>query len=325
MTAAARPVLVVAEQLDAAADMVVDQLNQREVPVIRFDAAGFPTTISLTATHQPDAGGWSGVLDDGRRAARLDDVRAVYWRRPARPRIDDRVPEPYYTWAADQADAALLNLLATLPVRWLNNPHLDRIASHKPQQLVAAARCGLTVPRSIITNDPAAARAFAKHADAPVICKPVLGGRLDTGQGRPLMVATHPVGPDCIDDTVATTAHYFQERIPKAFEVRLIAVGGRLFAATLHAHSEQAATDWRTDTTHLTYGTTTVPDQVAAGVHRFLASYRLAFAAFDFAVTPAGEWVFFENNPAGTWAWVESHTGLPIAAAHADYLQGATA
>jgi hypothetical protein len=47
------------------------------------------------------------------------------------------------------------------------------------------------------------------------------------------------------------------------------------------------------------------------------------FGAFDFAVTPEGEWVFFENNPAGTWGWVENRTGLPIAAAHADHLAGA--
>ncbi|MER5880675.1 ATP-grasp ribosomal peptide maturase [Streptomyces sp. NPDC001910] len=323
MSRAARPVLVVAEQLDAAADMVVDQLNQRDVPVMRFDVAEFPQQITLTGSHQPKDPGWTGLIDDGRRTARLEEVRAVYWRRPARPRIADTVPEPYATWAQNQADAAMLNLLAALPgVPWINNPHHDRIAAHKPQQLVAATRSGLSVPRSIITNNPAAARAFAKEVDGPLICKPILGGRLDVGDERRLMVATHRVDPGDLDDSITTTAHYFQEDIPKEYEVRLIAVGGQLFGGKLTTTSEAAGTDWRTDYDHIEYDTVDVPAHIATAVRRFLASYGIVFGAFDFAVTPAGQWVFFENNPCGTWGWVENRTGLPIAAAHANYLTG---
>ncbi|MFD4588271.1 ATP-grasp ribosomal peptide maturase [Streptomyces sp. NPDC058434] len=326
MSTAARPVLVVAEQLDAAADMVVDQLNQRDVPVMRFDVVQFPQQLTLTGTHMPQAPSWEGIIDDGRRTARLEEVRAVYWRRPARPQIAESVPGPYATWAQNQADAAILNLLAALPgVPWLNNPHADRVAAHKPQQLVAATRCGMTVPRSIITNSPDAARTFAKDVGGPLICKPILGGRLDVGGERRLMVATHCVDPADFDDSIRTTAHYFQEDIPKAYEVRLIAVGGRVFGGKLTTTSEAAGTDWRTDYDHIEYDTVDVPDTIATAVRRFLASYGIAFGAFDFAVTPADKWVFFENNPAGTWGWVENRTGLPIAAAHAEYLMGATA
>ncbi|MEE4490315.1 ATP-grasp ribosomal peptide maturase [Streptomyces sp. BE230] len=317
--------LVVAERLDASADMVVDQLNRRSVPVMRFDSADFPQNISLAADHRPTAPGWEGVLSDERRSVRLGDVRAVYYRRPGRPVIADTVAEPYTTWAQNQADAAMLNLLSALPVRWINNPHHDRIAAHKPQQLVAAARAGLRVPRSIITNDPAAARSFARTVNGPLICKPVLGGRLNTGAERQLMVATHRVDPASFDDGIRLTAHYFQEDVPKKYEVRLVYVDGRMFAGTLLGTSDKARTDWRTDYEHIEYGTAEVPSDVAAAVRRFMASYGIVFGSFDFAVTPDDDWVFFENNPAGTWSWVENRTGLPIAAAHADYLQGNTA
>ena len=209
-------------------------------------------------------------------------------------------------------------------VPWLNNPHTDRPASPKPQQLTVAARYGLTVPRSLVTNDPDAARRFAETG-GPLICKPLLGGRLDVGEGRPLMVATHRVDPKDFDDSIRTTAHYFQEDIPKAYEVRLVAVGQKVFGGKLITTSEAAGTDWRTDYDHVEYDTVDVPDDVAAAVRRVLAYFGIAFGALDFAVTPAGEWVFFEANPAGTWAWVENRTGLPIAAAHADYLMGDTA
>jgi ATP-grasp ribosomal peptide maturase len=317
-----RPVLVVAEQLDASADMVVDELNQRGVPVMRFDSAAFPQELTLAVAHRAESEGWRGVIDDGHRSVRVENVRAVYYRRPGHPVIAEQVPEPYATWAQNQADAALLNVLSALPVRWINNPHMDRLASHKPQQLATAVRSGLRVPRSIITNDPRAARDFACAINAPLICKPVLGGRLDVGGERTLMVPTHPLDPADIDDSLSLTAHYIQEAIPKAYEVRLTVVDGDAFACTLRATTARARTDWRTDPDGLTIGTTRTPDAVLAAVRRYLDSCRLSFGAFDFAVTPAGEWVFFECNPSGTWAWVESETGLAIAAAHADYLQG---
>lgn len=317
-----RPVLVVAEQLDASADMVVDKLNQRGVPVMRFDSAAFPQALTLAVSHRAESEGWRGVIDDGYRPVRVEDVRAVYYRRPGRPIVAEHVPEPYATWAQNQADAALLNVLSALPVRWINNPHLDRLASHKPQQLVMAVRSGLRVPRSIITNEPQAARDFASGINAPLICKPILGGRLNGGTERALMVPTHPLDPADIDDSLSLTAHYIQEAIPKAYEVRLTVVDGEPFACTISTTTTKARTDWRTDPDGLTTGTTRTPDAVLSAVRRYLDSYRLTFGAFDFAVTPAGEWVFFECNPSGTWAWVESETGLPIAAAHAAYLQG---
>ncbi|MET7640671.1 MvdC/MvdD family ATP grasp protein [Streptomyces sp. NPDC005438] len=316
--------LVVAERLDASADMVVDELNQRHVPVMRFDSGEFPQAVVLTASHEANRAGWRGVIDNGRRSVRLEEVRSVYYRRPGPPVIPQDVPEPYATWARHQADAALLNVMAALPVRWLNNPHQDRLASHKPQQLVHATQAGLRVPRSIITNDPQAALGFAADINGPLICKPVLGGRLDTGTQRPLMVATHVLDPSEIDESLRLTAHYLQEAIPKAYEVRLTVVDGEPFACTITSTTAKAQTDWRTDPDGLSFATTRAPDGVVAAVRRFMATYGMAFGAFDFAVTPTGEWVFFECNPAGTWAWVEHRTGLPIAAAHADYLRGTT-
>ncbi|WP_380228528.1 hypothetical protein [Kitasatospora misakiensis] len=81
--------------------------------------------------------------------------------------------------------------------------------------------------------------------------------------------------------------------------------------------------DWRSDYDALEYEPVSIPDDVAAAVRRFMARYQLNYGAFDFAVTPAGDWVFFECNPAGQWQFVAAATKLPIAEAHASLLQGA--
>lgn len=52
----------------------------------------------------------------------------------------------------------------------------------------------------------------------------------------------------------------------------------------------------------------------------YLDSFGLLFGAFDFSVTPNGEWWFLECNPNGAWAWIEDRVQLPIANALADLL-----
>ncbi|WP_241827171.1 ATP-grasp ribosomal peptide maturase [Streptomyces graminilatus] len=306
------PVLVVTKELDPAADLVVDELAIRHVPVMRFDMGNFPSSVSLSAEHA--SAPWAGTLADEYRSVRLEEVRAVYYRRPRLPAVSDELHEPHRTWANEQALAGLLGTLYALPVTWVNRPDVDGIASHKPGQLPVAAAHGLRTPRSLITTDPGAAREFCRKVGGPVICKPLMGGPLEYPDGRRTGVPTTLIDPGTIDDTVSLTAHLFQEWIPKSHEVRLTVVGTDMFAAEIHAGSDASRVDWRSDYGALTYDVCEVPDDVRAGVLGWLAHFRLDFGAFDFAVTPTGDWVMFECNPSGEWSWIQHRTGLPIAA-----------
>ncbi len=91
------PVLVVTRELDPAADLVVDELAIRRVPVMRFDMGDFPLAMSLSVEHHD--GPWTGVLADEYRSVRLEEVRAVYYRRPRLPAVFDGLAEPHRTWA----------------------------------------------------------------------------------------------------------------------------------------------------------------------------------------------------------------------------------
>ncbi|MEV0262542.1 ATP-grasp ribosomal peptide maturase [Streptomyces sp. NPDC050617] len=305
------PVLVVTKELDPAADLVVDELTTRGVPVMRFDMGDFPRAMSLSVEH--GAAPWAGVLADAYRSVRLEEVRAVYYRRPRLPAVSGELREPHHTWANEQALAGLLGMVYALPVTWVNRPDVDGIASHKPGQLPIAAAHGLRTPRSLITTDPEAARKFCQAVGGPVICKPLMGGPLEYPDGRRTGVPTTLIDPDTIDDSVSLTAHLFQEWVPKSHEVRLTVVGTDVFAAEIHAGSDTARVDWRTDYDALAYDVCEVPDDVRAGVLGWLEHFRLGFGAFDFAVTPCGDWVMFECNPSGEWSWIQNRTGLPIA------------
>jgi ATP-grasp ribosomal peptide maturase len=317
-------VLVLAEELDPTADLVVHELTERRVPVLRFDLADFPRHITLAAEHRGTTAGWRGRLTTTARAAQLEHVRAVYYRRPGLPQPDPRVPDAYRDWAVSQALIGMVQVLSSLPVTWMHHPDVYRAAAHKPGQLAAATAAGLTVPRTLITNSLTEARAWAAAIGGPLITKPVTAAPIRTPGGQPMMLPTRRFEPDDLDEGIETTAHMLQEWIPKAHEVRLTAVGHRMFPVAIHAGSPAAAVDWRSDYDALRYEPTDLPTEVEAGVRRFMDHYGLNFGAFDFAVTPAGRWVFFECNPAGQWQFIAAATGLPIASAHADLLQGET-
>jgi hypothetical protein len=148
-------VLVLTERLDPTADLVVTELTDRGVPVVRFDTADFPTRLAVSATFD---GRWTGTLRTGSRELRLERVL---------PEGLDAVDR---AWAGLEARVGLGGLLATIPT-WLNHPSRIGSAEYKPGQLVAAAAAGLTTPRSLLTNEPAQARRFAATHEA-VVYKP---------------------------------------------------------------------------------------------------------------------------------------------------------
>ncbi|WP_438487760.1 hypothetical protein [Streptomyces sp. S186] len=216
----------------------------------------------------------------------------------------------------------MVQVLSSLPVTWLHHPDVYRASAHKPGQLAAATRAGLRVPRSLVTNSLACAQNWGARVGGDLVCKPIASASLDVFDGEPMMLPTRRVALADLDDSLELTAHYLQEWIPKAYEVRLTVVGNRLFPVAIHAGSDAARVDWRTDYDSLEYEPVSIPDDVAQGVRRFLTGYGLNYGALDFAVTPHGEWVFFECNPAGQWQFIAAATKLPIAEAHAELLEG---
>ncbi len=204
---------------------------------------------------------------------------------------------------------------------WVNHPSANARAAYKPHQLAAATRCGLTVPRTLITNDPQVARRFAASCPDGAVYKTLDGAPAVDGWTH----FTTPVTADQITDGVAATAHLFQERVPKAFEVRLTVVGEEFFAARIDAHSDITRQDWRRDYDALTFAPIQTPTQVRANVARLMAQLDLHYGALDLIVTPDGEWVFLEVNPNGQFGFAEQRAGLPIASAIADHLMDADA
>lgn len=319
----AAPILIIAAADDWPTDRVVTELRRRGAEVFRMDTADFPQRLSLTGRIDQEAD-WAGGLSTEHRAVDLARVGAVYYRAPGAFRFPDGLSGPEERFAASQARAGLGGILSTLKCRWMNHPASVARAEYKPVQLAEARNCGLLVPPTLITNRPQDVLDFA-DAVGDVVCKPIASPVLIEDGLLKSVYTKHLKRADLHDlRGVDTTAHLFQGWVDKKHEVRLTVVGDRMFAAAIHAESDAAHEDWRSDYGSLTYSRTSVPTPVAVGMRLLMRRLGLRYGAADFVVGPGGGWTFLEVNPCGQWDWIQGATDLPIAEAIAHDLEGAT-
>lgn len=309
------PVLVVTEPDDVTASMVIAELNRRRVPVVRFNPADIGDALHVSARFGAGAPPVSGSLRTSSRAAALEQVRAVYWRRPVWPRFPHLEP-PDARFAAAQVRYGLGGILHALTeCRYVNHPLRNYAAEHKPLQLATATRMGFTVPPTLISNDLGEIRSFVRD-HGPVVYKALRWTAYHDSDGQGLTTWTEPVDPAELDESVKVVPHLFQSRVDKAADVRVVVVGGRVFAVRI----DSELLDWRRDYGALTYRVIDLPTQTAEGLVRFLRHFGLASGSFDLALGRDGTLHWLELNPNGQWGWLEDAAGLPLAAAFADLL-----
>ncbi|NEA41461.1 ATP-grasp ribosomal peptide maturase [Streptomyces sp. SID11385] len=308
-------VLVATEVEDATADMVIAQLNRRNVPVVRFDPADFENnTLGLSARFGTCSAPVAGRVRTPSRVLDLTRVRAVYWRRPRWPTYKG-LGQGDARYAAAHVRYGLGGVLYALdgPL-WVNHPLREGAADYKPAQLALARRLGLDVPPTLVTNDPDEARAFITEHEQ-VIHKTLRSTPYER-DGVQLAGWADPVTAEEIDDSLRSAPHLFQARVRKAADVRVLVVGRRLFAVRI----DSGLLDWRRDYSALTYTTIDLPPALAAALRAFLECCGLESGSFDLTLDAEGRYQFLELNPNGQWGWLEGATGLPLSAAFADFL-----
>lgn len=309
-------VLILAAEFDVSADQMILALRNRGVPVCRVDTAWFPTRLRLDA--QLREGRWRGWLRTPGRDIELEGLRSVWYRSPTTFQFAPELSGAERHHAFLEAKYGLGGVLSSLPVLWVNHPARAAAAS-KPVQLAAAARCGLAVPETLITNEPEAVRRFAQSG--ATVTK-MLGTNHIAEEDTRKITFTRLLGDDDLADLrgINVTTHQFQRWVPKQYDARVIAIGGRLFAFAIHASNATSYIDFRDDYDALSYEPIELPAEISGRITQFLDAMGLVYGALDFVVSPEGSYAFLECNAGGQFGWLEARTGAPLTDTLADLL-----
>lgn len=304
-------------------DRVAEELSRRGVRALRVDTDGFPAELELTSSLGP--AGDEVVLRTAAGEVRGEDVRSVWLRRLVAPRLDESLEPAWRESCVRESRAALegfLDGLRAAGCRFINPAGAEQ-AGNKLRQLRLALAQGLEVPRTLVTNDAGRVRSFFSQVGGRMVAKMQTPLTQSMAGGQPF-VYTSAIGPEHLEELeeLRHSPMVFQERIDKAYELRVAVVGERCFAGSIDAsRSAEGQVDWRRSRPdEVRWQKGELPQDVAGRLVHLVAALGLVYGAADFIVTPEGRHIFLEVNPGGEWGMLEKDLGLPIAAALADAL-----
>jgi len=229
--------------------------------------------------------------------------------------------------ALRQCDRCLSDLIAGLDgpdVFWVNPLECDNTSNLKMYQLRRAERAGLTIPDTLVSNDPDEIREFIARCGGKAIHKLLQNAVWKSkNDEKTFGCYTTPITCDDLpkDAALRLSPGIFQPLLKKQFEARVACFGEYLMALQIDSQSDdRARIDWRAGQRFIDMKPYILPEAIAQGIRRFLRSTRFTFAALDFIVTPDGEHIFLEANPNGQFLWMEDRTEMPVLNVFSDYL-----
>ena len=303
-------------------DLVAEALARRGVRAVRFNTDLFPSSVRLSARAGDERD--AQLFTETGEQISVAEVRAVWARKIWSPRMADDLDERYRSMCIGESAAALEGFLDALHnARWVNDLERQRAAENKQRQLRLAARAGLRVPRTLVTNDPAAARQFFTETDGQTVAKLLRPLEVSMDAVQPFVYTSRVCEEDLANaETLRHSPMVFQELIPKAYELRVAFVAGEVFAGAIDASGTlHGQVDWRrVAREECRWRSAILPIEVARGLRALMSDLGLVFGSVDLICTPSGEYVFLEVNPGGEWGMLERDLELPISQAIANAL-----
>ncbi|MEM8805470.1 MAG: MvdD family ATP-grasp ribosomal peptide maturase [Cyanobacteria bacterium P01_G01_bin.38] len=302
---------------------VMQAIDEQGGTAFRFNTDEFPTEVQLELACSRHAE--AGLLTSEQGSLDLGKVTAVWYRRI---RIGQKIPS---TMEAQLRQAAVQESRRTVTgmIASLRAFHLDpvvniRRAEHKQLQLQVAREIGLEIPRTLLTNHPAAVREFAQTCEQGLVTK-MLTSFAIYEDDEEKVVYTNPVSAADLEDLegLQLCPMTFQEKIPKALELRATIVGREVFTAAVDSQRlEKSHHDWRRQGVALLHDWQPymLPIEIQEKLLTLMERLNLNYGAIDMILTPDNRHIFLEVNPCGEFFWLDLLPGLAISQTIAKHL-----
>lgn len=298
-------IIIVAQETDNHTAPIRWALHKAGYPVVCWAGLGW------TAERQASIS-FSGDTRLNLGSCSLESGDIVWIRRPEPPEPNPQVAESdakfakaEYRWFSD----SLMYLLEMLPVRCINRYSASRRIRNKAVQLALARRCGMKVPRTVMSNSPLAVRnCLRQDAAGRKICKAFFP-HIWQKQGNQALAVTEAfeiTGEMLPADEVLTYAPaIYQDMVEKRCDIRTLLLGTVVYSYALR--NEKEAVDWRQDASQglVRVEPIETPESVTGAVLAFADQSGIAHGSFDFAMDDKGQWWFLEVNQAGQFLWLD--------------------
>jgi hypothetical protein len=321
---------ILASQQDPHAQAVCGHLDALGVSVNFWELDELPSKVFLHYLLENSSTQcllYQASLEKAVSRAPLDlmSFDSIWLRRPGKVRVAS-FPEQWMESLAERECSRALNaMFRSMPGLWVNPPEHQIEALLKLRQLDIARSCGLSIPETLVTNDPELVRNFFEKHDGKVIYKLIDEGSYKYFPTYEIVMGmpTLPLRTDDLAhlEQVRLSLHLFQQRIDKTSDIRVTVVADKLFAVEILSQLGRGKVDFRLDYS-VPMRHHQLPDQISESCLEVLRRLGLTYGAFDLCLSKEGQYFFLEVNPAGQWLWMERELELPISLHLARLLAG---
>ena len=289
-------ILIIGSAEDVHALHLKNVLTEMGVTVDYLNTRLFPSQLRISFQVETQAG-WL-LLPDGRELA-FQDIKSVFWRTfygVGVPSLGNSYQE---TVAVNDSMSTLRSLMQACPAKWVNSWQAYEFHKEKPLQLRKAKQIGVTIPATLITNDPNKVTEFAQSFEK-VIFKPVYGG------AHTQFLTDELLEPKRMSLALRISPVTLQEYIPGT-NIRSYVVGDSVYSAEIRSGSLDFREDSKAELIPVE-----VPESVKEQALAITKAFMLEWTAIDWRLKPTGEYVFLEANFSPMFIHFERQTGFPI-------------
>ena len=306
--------LIITNKHDISSDIVIDKLYKSKIPFFRWNLEDFLISQKIELNMTNGKNDKLLLYAEDRKIDLQKEISMIWYRRPGELKSSNEITDSAdKNFTIREGSTLLSNVWQILLNKdWVNHPFLMRIAEIKLYQLHLAASLGLSVPYTVVTNNPKEVLKI-KTKCRDIIAKSLSAGYLKEG----LIMYSHKLTENDLSEYLESVKYapvLFQEYIPKKIELRITVIKNDVFSCAIESQkSKKTEHDWRRyDFDNVPHYQYKLPSEIENKLIEFLKMTNLKFGAFDMILTPSNEYVFLEVNPNGQWYWVEKLTGLKI-------------
>lgn len=304
-------IIVSSHSRDAHADAVLWGLARLGQPALLWQPHNFPACQALSILYEQDEAARHAIETEG-ATIDLDGVKAVWNRRSHAPQLSQDIDPRDRDFVQRESEQHLDGFLTTAcrDALWVNPPAAAVLDTNKPFQIDLARKTGFAVPATLFSNSPDQVRGFFERYGGNIVYKSYRPERWLEGDGKEGSFVNHTAQVTREDvgnrRALAMCPGIFQERIEKAYELRVTIMGDTFFCVRIDGSgSESGALDWRSDKIGMHLSPFQLPDEVKAMCKSYMERAGIVFGCFDFIVSPSSELYFLEVNPMGQFLWQE--------------------
>lgn len=218
----------------------------------------------------------------------------------------------YAAYAAERERQALLGswmrAVAYQAKRVANPVECFHLHFLKPHQLTLLRRAGITIPATLVTNNPAELVAFKKEM-GDVVYKPVAGG------ASCKLLQDEDMTPERLQ--LLSSAPVIFQKLHAGADIRVFVLNGKVLCAL---EIETEALDYRGHENAIRV--VDIPDSVAQMCLRAAEVCSMVFTGIDVKRSASNEYCLLECNPSPMFIGFQSCSGYPLDQELAKFLIG---